>query len=140
MGMQICLGNPDDNRFGENILNKYYDYRAEKEMKFFPEDSPEDLYVNSEREWMLKELKKKDDEKYPICEHLPYDLLTPEMDRLFSYADETIYNDDIRTFIDYLREKNQESESNEWDTQIKVTILPLCEFAYENELGVRLSV
>lgn len=144
MGMSFCLRNDTDNLFDADIVNEYYDYLEEKELRYYSNVVNEDIPANSDRKIAIETLRNNEDNKRTICEQFSSDIHGVEMDDLFTRHTEVIYGEDILTFINRLREgkriMKQEGDADRWEAQFELRLIALCEFAVEHDYGVRLSV
>ncbi|WP_330630566.1 hypothetical protein [Halocatena halophila] len=144
MSAQICLEDSGQTLFGNDTITRYYDHLAKKELEFRADVTPEELTSNKQREIALERIADKENPKKPICEVFSSDIHGVEMSGLFTLEQEIIYGADIRTFIDRLRTgkrtMKREGDPEAWESQFELRLIPLCEFALKNDLGVRLSV
>jgi hypothetical protein len=92
----------------------------------------------------LKLVAEKSDNRKVICEQWLSDIHGIEMDDLFTRDNSAIYGENIRVFIERMREGKrklkQQGDADRWESYFELRLIALCEFAVEHEYGVRLSV
>lgn len=142
--MSLCLKDHQSKLFNDYTINNYYDYLEKKELGHRIVDNSGDLRANIERRRALKSIRENSNNRKVICEQFLSNIHGVEMDDLFTRDTEVIYGEDIRTFIDRLREgkriMKQEGDADQWEAQFELRLIALCEFAMAHDYGVRLSV
>ncbi|KCZ70841.1 hypothetical protein ANME2D_02866 [Candidatus Methanoperedens nitroreducens] len=154
MGADFALVIPENRKNDKKVIDDYYSFVLSKEKKFRPDIPKEKLPTNFNHKYNLDWLKEKG---YILILERIYSDISSVLDwqRIYELfgglyeSDKTIiYGDKIKELIRLLREaedklvksqKKGDLDWTDWEGTMETQVIALCEFALENNFGIRLS-
>ena len=154
MGVDLALVVPENRKNDRKVIDDYYFFVFNKAVKFRPEIPKEKTPINSTYKYDLEWLK--EGGYILILERIVSDIRNildwKRTYELFGgiYKVETtiIYGDKIRELILILKEAKEklvmsqnkdDPDWTDWEYGMETQVIALCEFALENNFGIRLS-
>lgn len=154
MGVDLVLVVPENRKNDKKVIDDYYSFVSSKEKKFRPDIPKEKFLFNSTYKYVLNRLEERG--YFIIMERIVSDIRNvldwKSAYELFGgiYKVETtiIYEEKIKELILILKEAKEklvrslnkdDPDWTDWEYGMETQVIALCEFALENNFGIRLS-
>ncbi|WP_226013287.1 hypothetical protein [Halomicrobium salinisoli] len=142
MGREIWLVEEgDDQCFDEDDIRSYYEFKADKERRFYSDDDREPT-AQEVAESRIDKLDDKSEDTRGIWEYWPDEVVfvvdtdkLPGGTPLYGNAIQEMI-DELRAAIEILEEKEVRDDDTDWEATLELGAIVLAEYALENDLGI----